>query len=92
MTIYTRILLTSSAVLLPVAAMAASVHDRPPTESERAALERILAANGFASWDDIELDDGRRWEVDDARLANGETYDLKLALGTLRIVRRARDD
>ena len=78
--------------LIPAAAIAANIPDRLPTDAERAAIERVLRANGFVAWDDIELDDGRRWEVDDARLANGETYDLKLAPETLRITRRTRDD
>ena len=88
--------LIAAAGLIPVAAAtayaASSSPDRQPTEGERAAIVRVLQANGFVAWDDIELDDGRRWEVDDARLANGETYDVKLAPDTLRITRRSRDD
>ncbi len=92
MNIRTRILLAASLGVLPVAAMAANVPDRLPTDAERTAIERVLKANGFVSWDDIEYDDGRRWEVDDARLANGQAYDVKLAPETLRITRRTRDD
>jgi len=92
MNIGTRILLAASVGLLPVAAIAANLPDRLPTDAERVAIERVLQANGFVSWDDIEFDDGRRWEVDDARLSNGEAYDLKLAPETLRITRRTRDD
>ncbi len=87
----TRILLAASLGFVPVAAMAANTPDRLPTDSERSAIEEVLKANGFVSWDDIELDDGRRWEVDDARLANGQAYDDKLARETLRITRRTRD-
>jgi len=32
--------------------------DRPPDAAERAAIETVLKANGFVSWDEIELDDG----------------------------------
>lgn len=92
MRIRTPLLIAATIGLVPVAAWAASTPDRAPTEAERAAIVRVLQANGFVAWDDIELDDGRRWEVDDARLANGETYDLKLAPDTLRITRRSRDD
>lgn len=93
MKIGTKFLVAASVAILPVAAFAASnIPDRPPTDAERAAIEKVLKANGFVSWDDIELDDGRRWEVDDARLANGQAYDVKLAPGTLRITRRTRDD
>ena len=82
-----------SSVLLPAAAFAAAkVPDRAPTAEERAAVERVLTANGFVGWDEIELDDGRRWEVDDAHLADGTLYDVKLAVDTLRITRRTRDD
>jgi hypothetical protein len=89
----TKILLAAASLgLVPVAALAANTPDRLPTDAERAAIERVLQANGFVSWDDIEFDDGRRWEVDDARLANGEAYDVKLAPETLRITRRTRDD
>lgn len=78
-----------------VIALAASpaLADRPPNDGERAALERVLRANGFASWDEIELDDdGPRWEIDDARTANGQRYDVKIDPRTLRIVRRERDN
>ena len=81
MNIGTKILLAASIGCVPVAAFAANVPDRSPTEAERASIERVLKANGFVSWDDIELDDGRRWEVDDARTASGEAYDVKLAPG-----------
>lgn len=94
MNIGTKIILAASVAILPVAAFAAAsnVPDRLPTDAERTAIEQVLKANGFVSWDDIEYDDGRRWEVDDARLANGRAYDLKLAPETLRITRRTRDD
>jgi hypothetical protein len=92
MNIRSKILLAASIGLVPVAALAANVPDRLPTEQERSAIEQVLKANGFVSWDDIEFDDGRRWEVDDARLSNGQAYDLKLAPETLRITRRTRDD
>ncbi|QAY78245.1 PepSY domain-containing protein [Sphingosinicella sp. BN140058] len=92
MRIRTPLLIAATIGIVPVTASAAGTPDRAPTEAERAAIVRVLQANGFVAWDDIELDDGRRWEVDDARLANGETYDLKLAPDTLRITRRSRDD
>ena len=88
----TTILIAAAVGLVPAAAIAANVPDRQPTAEERAAIERVLTANGFVTWDDIEFDDGRRWEVDDARLANGQAYDVKLAPETLRITRRTRDD
>jgi len=89
----TSLLLLAPFAILPAAALAAGkAPDRAPTADERTAIERVLTSNGFVSWDDIELDDGRRWEVDDARTASGEAYDVKLAPETLRITRRTRDD
>ena len=86
------LLILAPFAILPAAALAAKAPDRAPTAEERTAIERVLTGNGFVSWDDIELDDGRRWEVDDARTATGEAYDVKLAPDTLRITRRTRDD
>ncbi len=64
--------------------------DRPPTPQERAAIERVLRAEGFVSWDEIELDDGF-WEVEDARTADGREYDLKLRPQSLEIIKRDAD-
>ncbi|HWJ71097.1 MAG TPA: PepSY domain-containing protein [Sphingobium sp.] len=78
-----------SACLLAVPALA----DRPPDAEERTAIETVLKANGFVSWDEIELDDGY-WEIDDARTANPSEgkYDLKIDPKSMKIVKRKRDD
>lgn len=66
--------------------------DRPPTAAERAQIEKVLRANGYVSWDEIEFDDDEQlWEVDDARTSDGKEYDLKLRPGSLEIVSRRRD-
>ena len=66
--------------------------DRAPTAEERSAVERVLRDSGYASWEEIELDnDGPRWEVDDARAADGRRYDVKIDPQTLRIVRAQLD-
>ena len=66
--------------------------DRPPTDRERAALERMLREAGFERWEEIELDDdGPYWEVDDARSSDGQRYDLKVDPRSIRIVRRQLD-
>ncbi|MNK86075.1 hypothetical protein D3C87_1059780 [compost metagenome] len=66
--------------------------DRDATPEERAAIERVLRANGYVAWDDIEYDDEERlWEVDDARTSDGKEYDLKLRPGSLEIVSRRLD-
>ena len=69
----------------------AFANDRPPTPSERASIEKVLKDAGYTSWEEIEFDDGR-WEVDDARTANGQEYDLKLDPKTLKIVSRRADN
>lgn len=77
-------------VATPIAAAQA---DDDPTPQERTQIEAALRQMGFTSWDDIEReDDGRVWEVDDARGADGHKYDLKLSVGDLREISRKRDD
>lgn len=64
--------------------------DRSPNADERAALEQVLRSNGFESWEEIELDDGR-WEVDDARMADGREYDLHIDPQSMQIISRDSD-
>ncbi|MCW2370482.1 PepSY domain-containing protein [Sphingobium sp. B11D3D] len=46
--------------------------DRAPTPEEAKAITAVLHDAGFKSWDEIEFDvDDNRWEVDDARDAQG---------------------
>lgn len=59
--------------------------DRKPTAAELDAIERVLRAEGYTSWEEIEFDDGL-WEVDDARRADGTEVELKLAPETYAIV------
>lgn len=67
--------------------------DRAPTATETAAIEKAVRAAGFASWEEVELDDdGPYWEVDDARMPDGKRYDLKLRPGTYEIVKRELED
>src|SRR3546814_8026878 len=54
--------------------------DRGPTQDEAKAIAAKLTAEGFKSWEEIELDnDGPYWEIDDARAMDGKKYDLKLS-------------
>jgi hypothetical protein len=64
--------------------------DRPPSAEERERIEAQLSSLGFASWEEIEWDDGY-WEVDDAIGPDGREYDLKLHPETLEIVEQERD-
>jgi hypothetical protein len=70
-----------SAMAAAAFATAASA-DRKPTPGERAHVSGILSANGFTAWKKIELDDGK-WEVDDARHANGRVYDVDIRGGVI---------
>ena len=80
------------AALMSAAALApAYADDRAPNADERAKIEAALKAEGFASWGSIELDDGRTWEVDDARHSDGREYDLELSMQTLAITDRDED-
>jgi hypothetical protein len=81
--------LICAALALPLSASPA-LADREPTPEERTRIEAALREQGFVEWEEIELDDGM-WEVDDARSAAGEEFDLKLDPTTLRIVARDRD-
>lgn len=83
--------LTLGAVIATPIAAAQANDD--PTPQERAAIEAALRQMGFTSWDEIEReDDGRVWEIEDARAADGHKYELKLSVGDLRELSRKRDD
>lgn len=63
--------------LLPASGALAQEEDREPTPEETTQIEAALEADGFTSWEEIELDDGV-WEVDDAVAADGQKFDLTL--------------
>jgi hypothetical protein len=77
------------AAMLVIGATAPAVADREPSVEERAGIEAALRAHGFATWEDIELDDGW-WRVDDAVTVDGREYDLTLDPWTLAIVEGRR--
>ena len=78
-------------VLLPLFSAPALADDRAPTAEERTKIEAALKAEGFQSWGDIELDDDRAWDVDDARHSDGKEYDLELDKTTFAITKRDPD-
>ena len=84
-----RPLIVAALMVVPGAAFA---DDRAPTPDERAQIEAALKAEGFTSWGEIELDDDKVWEVDDAIHADGREYDLELERTTFAIVDRDADD
>ena len=87
-----RSFLTRLALAACVGAAAAPVlaNDRPPTAAEKQAIESFLRAQGYTSWEEIELDDGV-WEVDDAVAGDGKKYDLTLSVTPLAITKRRED-
>lgn len=81
--IMAAIALTGALALVATPAFA----DQAPNPQERAAVARVLRANGFVGWEQIELNDGGpRWEIDDAVSRDGKRYDVELDPRTLRIV------
>jgi len=62
--------------------------DRLPSADERARIEAALRKEGYTSWGKIELDDGRVWEVDNARDAEDREWDLQLDTGSLAITKK----
>lgn len=78
-----------SAIAAAALVTAASAGDRRATPEEQAQVGAILQANGFTSWQKIEYDDDGKFEVDDARHANGRVYDVDIRGG--RIVKKERD-
>ncbi|MBH0237099.1 PepSY domain-containing protein [Methylobrevis albus] len=78
------------AALFSLAGATAALADRPPTLEERAAIQEVLIAEGFTSWEKIELDDDGLWEIDDAIHTDGMKYDLELD-SNLAVVKRERD-
>lgn len=78
-----------SAAMIATPALA----DREPNQAERQQIERVLKNAGYVSWEEVELDDdGPRWEVDDARRADGTRWDIRLAPTTYAIISADRDD
>jgi hypothetical protein len=77
------------AALLMVPAIAKA--DRLPSAEEKAQIEKVLRDAGYATWEEIEFDDGF-WEVDDARKAgDNREFDLKLDPKTYKIVSERED-
>lgn len=81
---------------MAIAASPAFAKDRPPTDQERTALEKVLRAEGFVSWEEIEYDDDRPlrqpvWDIDDARTKDGKVFDVKIEPGSLKVLRRTPD-
>ena len=87
----TTLLGAASAILLSVAVLPAQADDRVPTAEEHIRIAEVLRSNGYVSWKEIEFDDGR-WEIDDARRADGTKYDVKVDPKTHQIISADKDD
>ncbi len=77
--------------VLAVTALATSPAwaDRPVTDEERAKLVELLKAEG-CSGGEMEFDDGK-FEVDDARCANGEEWDFEFSRD-FELIKKEKDD
>lgn len=80
-----------SSIIAALIFVSPALADRHPNAEERKQLEAVLTDEGFTSWGEIELDDDRVWEVDDARHSDGQKYDLELDPKTLKIIKKDRD-
>lgn len=78
-------LLSMSVLALALAGPAQA--DQRLSADQAAKVATVLEKEGFASWKEIELDDGMI-EVDDAIDASGKRFDLKLDPHSLAIVKR----
>lgn len=63
--------------------------DRPVTDEERAKLTALLKAEG-CSGGEMEFDDGK-FEVDDARCADGHEWDFEFDRD-FRLIKKEQDD
>lgn len=68
--------LMGAAVLVGVLSSDARA-DRNPTADDWANVVTALKDAGFTTWGEIEFDDDR-WEIDEARAADGKVYELEL--------------
>jgi hypothetical protein len=76
--------LACAAIIATTTALPAHADDEAGPE-DRARIAEALRAEGYQSFEEVELDDGV-WEVDDAIGSDGREYDLKLDPDTLEII------
>jgi hypothetical protein len=69
-----KFLALTAALLLPISAGA---EEREPTTQERTAIEQVLRAQGYSSWDRVERE-GDVWEIGEAVYSDGRSYEVKL--------------
>ncbi len=83
-----RMIAVTAAVVLVLSAGAA-LADRDVTAEERTKLVAALQAEGCTGGE-MEFDDGK-FEVDDARCADGKEYDLEFDR-SYKLIKKDRDD
>ncbi len=79
-----------AALLAALAAPALAGRGAPA--ADWAAIVSALAAQGYVSWEEIEVDREGNWNVDEARHNDGGVWELWLAPGDFAVIRRERDD
>jgi len=77
------------AVALTLGCGGTALADRPLTDQERAQLTAALQAQGCSDGT-MQFDDGK-FEVDDARCADGKTYDLEFD-ASFKLIKKDKDD
>jgi hypothetical protein len=84
-----RRLLPTIALAATVASSTAAWADRPVTDAERAKLVSALQAEGCTGGE-MEFDDGK-FEVDDARCADGKKYEFEFD-ASFKMTKKELDD
>lgn len=64
--------------------------DRPVTSEERAKLTALLEAEGCIGGGEMEFDDGK-YEIDDARCADGREWDFEFDRD-FKLIKKEQDD
>lgn len=80
-----------AAMLMLTVSFAPALADRSPNATELSEINSKLQSLGYVSWKEIELDDGK-WEIDDAKRADGTEYDVELQPGSLAVIKQDRED
>ena len=82
----------AAASLATIIAAPAAEAGRAASAADWAALVSALTAQGYVSWEEIEVDREGTWNVDEALHNDGGVWELRLAPGDFAVIRRERDD
>ena len=82
----------AAGLALALALLSPALADRQYSAGELAGLEASLHDRGYVDrWERVKLKDDGGWEVENARAADGQSYDLELDYDTLEITNTDRN-